>query len=161
MAAGRPLFPGSTVKDELLLIFKTLGTPSEQTWQGVTSSDEFKQYNFPSCRAESLSERCPRLGGDGLALLRQFLLYEVTARISAADAMRHSYFSSLGAAVHSLPDGKLTVVVVDNSPRVGSAADADWERETCSGAVQLNAVNVGSSFILQTTYPRTSAYRPC
>ena len=106
MAAGRPLFPGSTVKDELLLIFKTLGTPSEQTWPGVTSSEEYRQYSFPACRAESLSERCPRLGGDGLALLRQFLLYQVTARISAAGAMRHAYFSSLGPAVHSLPDGK-------------------------------------------------------
>ncbi|XP_043203675.1 cyclin-dependent kinase 17-like isoform X2 [Amphibalanus amphitrite] len=104
MAAGRPLFPGSTVKDELMLIFKTLGTPTEQTWPGVTSIDEFKQYNFPPSRSESLAERCPRLGGDGLALLRQFLLYEVTGRIAAADAMRHPYFGSLGPAVLSLPD---------------------------------------------------------
>ncbi|XP_037094850.1 cyclin-dependent kinase 17-like [Pollicipes pollicipes] len=104
MAAGRPLFPGSTVKDELTLIFKTLGTPCEETWAGVTSTEEFQQYKFPTCRAESLGDRCPRLGSDGLALLREFLRYEVAARVSAAGAMRHPYFSSLGPGVRSLPD---------------------------------------------------------
>jgi len=104
MAAGRPLFPGSTVKDELLLIFKTLGSPTDDSWPGVTSSEEFKQYNFPVCRPESLTERCPRLSADGLTLLREFLRYDASARVSAARAMRHPYFSSLGPAVHSLPD---------------------------------------------------------
>uniref|UniRef100_A0A4W6F3Z9 Protein kinase domain-containing protein n=1 Tax=Lates calcarifer TaxID=8187 RepID=A0A4W6F3Z9_LATCA len=32
MAAGRPLFPGSTVEDELHLIFRLLGTPTEDNW---------------------------------------------------------------------------------------------------------------------------------
>uniref|UniRef100_A0A8C9Z1F2 Cyclin dependent kinase 17 n=1 Tax=Sander lucioperca TaxID=283035 RepID=A0A8C9Z1F2_SANLU len=33
MAAGRPLFPGSTVEDELHLIFRLLGTPTEDNWE--------------------------------------------------------------------------------------------------------------------------------
>uniref|UniRef100_A0A671UEL1 Cyclin dependent kinase 17 n=1 Tax=Sparus aurata TaxID=8175 RepID=A0A671UEL1_SPAAU len=33
MAAGRPLFPGSTVEDELHLIFRLLGTPTEDNTQ--------------------------------------------------------------------------------------------------------------------------------
>jgi len=32
--------------------------------------------------------------------------YEAKKRASAADAMRHPYFSSLGPGVHKLPDGK-------------------------------------------------------
>jgi serine/threonine protein kinase len=35
MASGRPLFPGSTVEDELHLIFKVLGTPHEDNWPGI------------------------------------------------------------------------------------------------------------------------------
>lgn len=34
--AGRPLFPGSDVLDQLMKIFRVLGTPTEETWPGVT-----------------------------------------------------------------------------------------------------------------------------
>lgn len=34
--AGRPLFPGSDVLDQLMKIFRVLGTPTEDTWPGVT-----------------------------------------------------------------------------------------------------------------------------
>uniref|UniRef100_A0A8C2HGK2 Cyclin-dependent kinase 17 n=1 Tax=Cyprinus carpio TaxID=7962 RepID=A0A8C2HGK2_CYPCA len=40
MAAGRPLFPGSTVEDELHLIFRLLGTPTEDNWPGISSIEE-------------------------------------------------------------------------------------------------------------------------
>jgi len=32
--------------------------------------------------------------------------YEAKKRASAADAMKHPYFNSLGPGVHKLPDGK-------------------------------------------------------
>jgi cyclin-dependent kinase len=35
MLNGRPLFPGSNESDQLLRIFKTLGTPTEQSWPGM------------------------------------------------------------------------------------------------------------------------------
>ncbi len=42
MASGRPLFPGSAVRDQLLRIFKLFGTPSEVSWPGVSQLPEFK-----------------------------------------------------------------------------------------------------------------------
>jgi cyclin-dependent kinase 5 len=42
--AGRPLFPGNDVDDQLKRIFKLLGTPTEDTWPGVTQLPEFKPY---------------------------------------------------------------------------------------------------------------------
>uniref|UniRef100_A0A7N9ASD7 Cyclin dependent kinase 16 n=1 Tax=Mastacembelus armatus TaxID=205130 RepID=A0A7N9ASD7_9TELE len=41
MTTGRPLFPGSTVEEELHFIFKLLGTPTEQSWPGISSNEEF------------------------------------------------------------------------------------------------------------------------
>ena len=73
MACGRPLFPGSTVEDELHLIFKTLGTPTERTWPGVGHNQEFQSYNFPHYQAEPLINHAPRLDAEGLDLLSQFL----------------------------------------------------------------------------------------
>lgn len=47
MASGKPLFPGKTNEDQLLKIFKTMGTPSEQTWPGVSSYTEWKVLILP------------------------------------------------------------------------------------------------------------------
>uniref|UniRef100_A0A8C5AYW4 Protein kinase domain-containing protein n=1 Tax=Gadus morhua TaxID=8049 RepID=A0A8C5AYW4_GADMO len=59
MAAGRPLFPGSTVDDELHLIFRLLGTPTEENWPGITSIEEFKSYKFPKYKPHLSPQRRP------------------------------------------------------------------------------------------------------
>ncbi|CAF96290.1 unnamed protein product [Tetraodon nigroviridis] len=108
MAAGRPLFPGSTVEDELHLIFRLLGTPTEENWPGISSIEEFKSYNFPKYKPQPIINHAPRLDSEGLELLLSFLRYESKRRISAEDSMKHSYFRQLGADVHTLPEGERT-----------------------------------------------------
>lgn len=39
--AGRPLFPGSDVLDQLLKIFRVLGTPTEESWPGVSHLSDY------------------------------------------------------------------------------------------------------------------------
>uniref|UniRef100_A0A8B9GYF7 cyclin-dependent kinase n=1 Tax=Astyanax mexicanus TaxID=7994 RepID=A0A8B9GYF7_ASTMX len=104
MAAGRPLFPGSTVEDELHLIFRLLGTPTEENWPGISSIEEFKSYNFPKYKPQPFINHAPRLDTEGIELLLSFLKYESKKRISADDSMKHSYFKSLGMRVHTLPE---------------------------------------------------------
>ncbi|MBZ3883203.1 Cyclin-dependent kinase 17 [Sciurus carolinensis] len=104
MASGRPLFPGSTVEDELHLIFRLLGTPSQETWPGVSSSDEFKNYNFPKYKPQPLINHAPRLDSEGIELITKFLQYESKKRVSAEEAMKHVYFRSLGPRIHALPE---------------------------------------------------------
>lgn len=78
MISGRPLFPGATVEDELHLIFRTLGTPTESTWPGISSNEEFNQYSFSSYQGETLLARAPRLAHDSASgLLSKFLLVGV------------------------------------------------------------------------------------
>nr|XP_033484855.1 cyclin-dependent kinase 16 [Epinephelus lanceolatus] len=104
MATGRPLFPGSTVEEELHFIFKLLGTPTEQSWPGISSNDEFVAYNYPQYRAERLSNHTPRLSSEGVDLLSKFLQFEGKKRISTAESMNHRYFSNLGNRAMTLPD---------------------------------------------------------
>uniref|UniRef100_A0A3P8WIM1 cyclin-dependent kinase n=1 Tax=Cynoglossus semilaevis TaxID=244447 RepID=A0A3P8WIM1_CYNSE len=104
MATGRPLFPGSTVEEELHFIFKLLGTPSEHTWPGICSNDEFVAYKYPQYRADTLSHHTPRLSIEGVDLLSKFLKFEGRKRISADDALQHYYFKVFGSRVMSLPD---------------------------------------------------------
>ncbi|XP_036090311.1 cyclin-dependent kinase 18 isoform X2 [Rousettus aegyptiacus] len=104
MATGRPLFPGSTVKEELHLIFRLLGTPTEETWPGVTALPEFHSYSFPRYLPQPLISHAPRLDTDGINLLTSLLLYESKSRMSAEAALSHPYFRSLGEHVHQLED---------------------------------------------------------
>uniref|UniRef100_A0A8C5LS21 cyclin-dependent kinase n=1 Tax=Leptobrachium leishanense TaxID=445787 RepID=A0A8C5LS21_9ANUR len=92
MATGRPIFPGSTVKEELHLIFRLLGTPTDETWSEISTNKEFKAYGFPQYRAQPLKNHTPRYS------------YEQKKRISAEEGIRHSYFKSLGERVLTLPD---------------------------------------------------------
>ncbi|XP_029553094.1 cyclin-dependent kinase 17 [Salmo trutta] len=104
MSAGRPLFPGSTVEDELHLIFRLLGTPTEDSWPGISSMDEFKSYKFPKYKTQPLINHAPRLDTDGIDLLLSFLRYESKKRMSADESMRQPYFRSLGTHAYTLPE---------------------------------------------------------
>jgi len=98
--AGRPLFPGSDVDDQLRRIFKLLGTPSEENWPGMSSLPDFKP--FPLYQPNmSWSQVVPKLGNRGRDLLQRLLICNPTQRMSADDAMCHSYFTDLTSSVRN------------------------------------------------------------
>jgi len=94
MANGRPLFPGSSEKDQLTRIFKLLGTPTKQTWPGMVELPEYKE-NMAFFPPQSLKKVVPRLDANGLDLLNRMLQYEPSKRISAEAALQHQYFKDL------------------------------------------------------------------
>jgi serine/threonine protein kinase len=104
MASGRPLFPGSTVDDQLKLIFRTLGTPTDDTWSGITSNEDYITYNFEQWHPEPLVTRAPRLDIEGVDLLAKFLKYDAKNRISASEGMQHPYLRKFFTASMRLPD---------------------------------------------------------
>lgn len=73
MACGRPLFPGSTVEEELRLIFKGLGSPPPDAWPDLPIP-----YTFPRYRPEPLMSRAPRLDTDAIDLLLKFLCVSIS-----------------------------------------------------------------------------------
>ncbi|KAJ3322035.1 negative regulator of the PHO system [Boothiomyces sp. JEL0866] len=91
MATGKPLFPGKNNEDQLLKIFKLMGTPSEQSWPGVSQLSEWKP-NFPYTPPQDLGPRFTMLGPAGLDLMLRMLQYQPQMRISARDALTHVYF---------------------------------------------------------------------
>ena len=104
MTSGRPLFPGSSVDEELVLIWRVLGTPTDDNWPGISRNKEFIKGKFQKHSPEPLKHLAPRLDHNGINLLSGFLLYDASSRTRAADAMTHPYFHSLDPSVHLLPD---------------------------------------------------------
>ncbi|UJR35762.1 hypothetical protein I4U23_028510 [Adineta vaga] len=102
MACGRPLFAGTKVDEELYLIFKCLGTPTEQTLPGVTANPDFQALRLPYYHGESLNHLAPRLDQTGIDLLENFLRYNPHSRISAHNAMMHKFFACYPPVIHTL-----------------------------------------------------------
>ena len=87
MVTGRPLFAGQNVQEQLHHIFKKRGTPTEDTWPGITSNAKFLEYqwvfsdltvlyavfSFKHYNAESFESIAPRLDHYGRELLLGFL----------------------------------------------------------------------------------------
>eukprot|EP00270_Netrium_digitus_P009733 TRINITY_DN2979_c0_g1_i1.p1 TRINITY_DN2979_c0_g1~~TRINITY_DN2979_c0_g1_i1.p1 ORF type:complete len:309 (+),score=70.09 TRINITY_DN2979_c0_g1_i1:479-1405(+) len=97
MARKTPLFPGDSELQQLLHIFKLLGTPSEASWPGVTKLRDW--HEFPFWRPQSLAKVVPELSdynnGTGIDLMEKMLQYDPAKRISAKEALQHPYFDDL------------------------------------------------------------------
>jgi len=104
MVTGRPLFAGQNVKEQLLFIFKKRGTPTDESWAGISSNKKFLEYEFKHYQPEPLETAAPRLDHYGRELLIGFLKYETEQRISARNALHHSTFKPLGPEIYKLKD---------------------------------------------------------
>ncbi|KAJ3416194.1 negative regulator of the PHO system [Chytridiales sp. JEL 0842] len=106
MYSGKPMFPGKTNEDQLMKIFKLLGTPTEATWPHVSELPEYKK-NFPAYPPQSLATKLPMLEPLALDLLQRMIQYQPQLRISAKDALQHPYFQDLIA--NSMAQGGMPV----------------------------------------------------
>ncbi|KAJ6871688.1 LOW QUALITY PROTEIN: cell division control protein 2 [Populus alba x Populus x berolinensis] len=93
MSRRQALFPGDSELQQLLHIFRLLGTPTEEQWPGVTSLRDWHVY--PKWEPQNLARAVPSLGPQGVDLLSKMLKYDPAERISAKAAMDHPYFDSL------------------------------------------------------------------
>ncbi|XP_015675200.2 cyclin-dependent kinase 3 [Protobothrops mucrosquamatus] len=91
MVTRKALFPGDSEIDQLFRIFRTLGTPTESLWPGVTNLPDYKG-NFPKWPRKDMKVIIPNLDQDGRDLLLQLLMYDPNKRISAKAALNHQYF---------------------------------------------------------------------
>ncbi|KAE8357384.1 kinase-like domain-containing protein [Aspergillus caelatus] len=94
MYTGRPLFPGTTNEDQLLKIFRVMGTPSEISWPGISKFPEYKP-DFPVYATQDLRQVVSRIDHLGVDLLRRMLQLRPEMRISAASALKHSWFNDM------------------------------------------------------------------
>ena len=93
MARKQPLFPGDSELQQLLHIFKLLGTPNETVWPGVTKLRDW--HEFPQWKPQDLAKIVPQLDENGIDLLQQMLEFDPAKRIHATEALEHPYFADL------------------------------------------------------------------
>ncbi|XP_029056347.1 cyclin-dependent kinase 2 isoform X1 [Osmia lignaria lignaria] len=102
MATRRALFPGDSEIDQLFRIFRTLGTPDESIWPGVSQLRDYTSM-FPRWEPRCLDEVVPSFDSDAKDLLLKLLTYDPSQRITAKKALSHSYFNGVTLVPPPLP----------------------------------------------------------
>ncbi|KAF7253008.1 hypothetical protein EG68_09090 [Paragonimus skrjabini miyazakii] len=98
----RPLFPGKGEVDELNIIFRDLGTPTERIWPGVSQLPGMKKCVFTDYPYNQLRRRFTekQISDQGFDLLNSFLTYCPDKRVTAEKALNHAYFNERPRAIH-------------------------------------------------------------
>mmetsp|Transcript_12413 Transcript_12413/g.21213 ORF Transcript_12413/g.21213 Transcript_12413/m.21213 type:complete len:307 (-) Transcript_12413:114-1034(-) len=93
MVHGRSIFCGETEIEQLFAIFRIMGTPSADTWQGLEDLRDW--HDFPKWKPQALISILPQLGEPGCDLLLKMLALDPAKRISANEALRHPWFDDI------------------------------------------------------------------
>lgn len=98
-------FRGGDEEQMISLIFYRLGTPTEETWPGVTRLPLWRRLvssnHNPNTRrypGANIAERYPEIGADPelMSLVKGLLQLDPKRRTTIWDAVRHPYFSNHG-----------------------------------------------------------------
>lgn len=94
MLTNRTLFTGESEIDQLYRIFRSLGTPNEDSWPGFSDTQEASYFSdFKGRGVDSYIGDKDPLATD---LLTKFLAYNPATRISAKQALAHEYLDGAG-----------------------------------------------------------------
>ncbi|XP_026218874.1 cyclin-dependent kinase 15 [Anabas testudineus] len=119
MLQGTPAFPGdSDVFGQLQKIWTVLGVPSEDSWPGVSLLPNFRPEASVQSEPKQFRmvwKRLNQLPCKTEDLVQRMLKVVPTNRISAQDALQHSYFGTLPAPIMHLRD----TVSIFKVPSVG------------------------------------------
>ena len=96
MILGRPIFCGECEIEQLLAIFRVLGTPNSQTWPNVQSHRDWHAYPQWNPVPLATAVKWPtEPSQETLELLEGMLQLDPAKRLTAIDALKSPYFDDI------------------------------------------------------------------
>ncbi|XP_060583138.1 MAPK/MAK/MRK overlapping kinase-like isoform X2 [Ruditapes philippinarum] len=89
-----PLFPGSNEVDQIAKIHDIMGTPEPNVLNKFKKSRGMN-FNFPTKKGSGIERLLPHAGTDSIDLINKLCTYDPDERMTAKQALRHSYFKEL------------------------------------------------------------------
>ena len=93
MIIGRPIFCGECEIEQLLAIFRFLGTPTLKRWPSIELFRDW--HNFPQWRPQNIRKFFNFLNLEGIGLLRSMLRLDPSKRISVLDSINSPFFDEI------------------------------------------------------------------
>jgi len=91
-----PLFPGTNELDQVNKIHAILGTPPAETLAKLKKhSNSHIDFNFPHKEGSPMAKLIPHCSPDCIDVIVRLLAYDPDDRISARQAVKHTYFKDL------------------------------------------------------------------
>ena len=93
-----PLFPGTNELDQVTKIHQILGTPPPDTLAKLKKhSNSHIDFNFPHKEPQPMTKLIPHCSPDCIDIIVKLLAYDPDDRLSARQAVKHTYFKDLRA----------------------------------------------------------------
>ncbi|KAM7218947.1 Protein kinase-like domain containing protein [Rhypophila decipiens] len=89
-----PYLPGNTEVEQISLICRQIGTPTEENWPGVTQLKEYTVPSqvFPVQKKDAYMARFGSVGVEGVDLLAKTLILNPKNRITARQMLEHKWW---------------------------------------------------------------------
>ncbi|CAP34907.1 Protein CBG17235, partial [Caenorhabditis briggsae] len=119
------LFKGCDEPNQVDLIFRMMGTPSEKTWPAINKLRIWQTVNFPVFKPGELRRKFLKaklLDESGFDLLNGLLKLDPSQRLTAAEALEHPWFNEYPECV---PNKNLPLIQADGNlaPAAGHEAN--------------------------------------
>ncbi|NWW46699.1 MOK kinase, partial [Pedionomus torquatus] len=99
LTSFQPLFPGSNELDQISKIHDVIGTPANKTLNKLKQS-RIGSFDFPFKKGKGIPPLVHNLSSKGFSLLYAMIKYDPDERITAHQALQHSYFQELWQYSH-------------------------------------------------------------
>ena len=90
-----PLFPGENDIDQLGIVIRNLGSPTEQSWPGVGNLPDYSKITFPDTSGIAYTDMVPEATPGAVDLLSNLVIYDSSKRLLAKKALKHHFFYEL------------------------------------------------------------------
>lgn len=90
-----PLFPGENDIDQLGIVIRNLGSPTEQSWPGVGNLPDYSKITFPDTSGIAYTDMVPEATPGAVNLLSNLVIYDSSKRLPAKKALKHPFFYEL------------------------------------------------------------------
>ena len=87
--------------EQLYLVVQTLGTPTDETWPGRKSLPDYAKIVFHETKGKDLAEILALAPDFTADLVKSFLVYDSSQRLTAAQSLSHDFFKGKKASISS------------------------------------------------------------
>ncbi|KAF5858887.1 hypothetical protein ETB97_003593 [Aspergillus alliaceus] len=153
MLRGKPLFPGKDHINQFYLITEILGHPPPEVVQKVTSGNTQRVVNsLPRREPRPLKEVFEGYDSDAISLLEQLLLFDSDKRLTAENALKHSYL----AAYHDPDDEPVATERFDWSFNDVDLPPETWKLMIYSEVLDYHSIGSAGALDVGSTMEETS-----